>query len=318
MARHEDFHNTFWGHPDVEELSADATLLFIWSWTNPRCGMAGIYEVGRRAMAECKVPIERLDSALEELAAAGKLFYQDGVLLIAKRVARLRTKSPQVAKSVVKDLLQIPDGHPLRGVWLHRYGRDSWLKAALSEAHVNLGRTSTEAHGNPHRHRDNLSLTHSSLEPHQGLLNSGSDSDSGRDGSQGAKAVDARKSKRVDPNALPADFPAELVPVAEQVLAKLERLQAERGGNEPTLRGVGLAIINHSNRDHVAVAGDLEHWATVGRGQARAIHDWPKQYGNFLAKATPGTPTRTGLTAAERREQRLAALDRPRAGAAIS
>ena len=114
MARNEDFSNGFWDHPDIEPLSADATLLFIWSWTNPRCGMAGIYEVGRRAMMECKVPDERLDATLEELASYDKALYERGVLFVLKRTARVRTKSIQVAKSAVKDLLQVPEGHPLR------------------------------------------------------------------------------------------------------------------------------------------------------------------------------------------------------------
>jgi hypothetical protein len=45
MARREDFDNSLWSDPDFLALTPQARLLYIWSWTNPRCGMAGIYKL---------------------------------------------------------------------------------------------------------------------------------------------------------------------------------------------------------------------------------------------------------------------------------
>lgn len=144
MGRNEDFDNAFWSTTPGEDLSANAALLYIWSWTNPRCGMAGIYEVGRRAMTESKVPAEAMDDALTELADAHLAVYRDGVLWVVARVKRLRTKSVQMAKAVAKDVAGIGEGHPLRTEWLLFYRDASWLRAALTERKVSLTRASSE------------------------------------------------------------------------------------------------------------------------------------------------------------------------------
>jgi hypothetical protein len=82
-------------------------------------------------------------------------------------------------------------------------------------------------------------------------------------------------------------------PVARNVLDVLARAHGERGGNTPTLRGVGLALAAIPDRDHLAVAHDLEHWALAGNGQKRGIVDWVAQYRNFLKRAAAGAPVRS-------------------------
>jgi hypothetical protein len=44
-AMDEDFDNALWSDPEFLALTPEARMTYIWSWTNPRCGMAGIYKV---------------------------------------------------------------------------------------------------------------------------------------------------------------------------------------------------------------------------------------------------------------------------------
>jgi hypothetical protein len=148
MSRREDIDNGIWSDPDFEALSLDATALYLWSFTNPRCGMAGLYKVSRRAMTESKVPDERLDAALEELAAANFAYFQDGVLLVRSRVKHLRQRTVQIAKSIARDVAKVADGHPMRTRFLEEYGRDRWLREALyNELQATVEGDSPEGHG---------------------------------------------------------------------------------------------------------------------------------------------------------------------------
>ncbi len=188
MGRNEDFDNALWSQPRFEELSADASLLYIWSWTNPRCGMAGLYEVGRRAMTESKVTLDHLDAALGELGTGRFALYEEGVLWVVSRVKRLRTKSVQMAKAVAKDVARIDTAHPLRVAWSEKYGADAWLIGALGEAHPNLTRGSQK----PDVDKGLVSLTRTSPEAHPSLRGTGKGIGTITTSSQGEDEVDAR------------------------------------------------------------------------------------------------------------------------------
>lgn len=106
MSRREDVVNDLWDR--WHDLSDDAILLYLWSFTNPRCGMAGIYRCPRRVILEGRLGDgDRLDGALSELEAAGLVLYRDGVLLCLPRVGGLGTKTEQIAKSISKDLRNV-------------------------------------------------------------------------------------------------------------------------------------------------------------------------------------------------------------------
>lgn len=169
MSRTEDFDNAFWTDPDVEVLSPEATWLYVWSWTNLRCGMAGLYRVSLRAMTESKVPLERIPAALEELAAGDFAYFEDNVLWVRSRVKRIRSKTRQIGTAVAKDVEKVPAGHPLRRRFLDYYGSEAWL----SEALMNLTRASSEAHETPHSDEESLNLTRASSEPHPRFLGRG-------------------------------------------------------------------------------------------------------------------------------------------------
>jgi hypothetical protein len=112
-------------------------------------------------------------------------------------------------------------------------------------------------------------------------------------GRDGTGKNTAKTSKKIDQDNLPDGLSAVLVARASGVLDTLRRIHADRGGNTPTLRGVGLALQAFPDRDHLVVVGELEHWALAGNGQARTIRDWVRQFRVFLERAPAATPTVT-------------------------
>lgn len=147
MARREDFDNSLWSDPDFLALSSDARLVYIWTWTNPRCGMAGIYKLApSMAALETGLSQDRVMAALDELGAAEFTFYENRVLWVRTRVKHLRQKTFPIAKSIRNDLLKIPDDHPLKARFLATYGHHSWLSDCIgSEGHVTLNRPSPDS-----------------------------------------------------------------------------------------------------------------------------------------------------------------------------
>jgi hypothetical protein len=160
MSRREDFDNAFWDDPEVEALSAFATLLYIWSWTNRRCGMSGVYKVSRQSMSkESKVPLDHLDATLAELEAGDFLYYEQNVLWVRSRVKRLRTRSPQIATSIENDIKVLAEGHPIRQKFLERYAGYAFISDCLlrltrgstqTTQESQSGGTSVEAHKSLH------------------------------------------------------------------------------------------------------------------------------------------------------------------------
>jgi hypothetical protein len=117
---------------------------------------------------------------------------------------------------------------------------------------------------------------------------------------------------KVDPDSLPPDYPGHLTAVVRQALAVLKRVQSERGGHTPSLRAVALAVGRYPDRDHDQVAGELEHWATVGNGRNRPVRDWPRQYASFLDRSPAGGAPRSSPKSdarSERRARGAAAID---------
>jgi hypothetical protein len=246
-------------------------------------------------------PNEGIDGALVELATAPKHFrvsYDEGVLFVWSRLERWRSKTDQCVRAVVKELQQVGAEHPLHRIWMDVYGAESWLTKATGRLGLSLDGASSEPQ-NMASQKGNPSLTPASAEAARKGKGKGPNREQG---SQGEAEVDARpRSKRADPDVLPSPFPSEYAAVAEQVLSVLARCQAERGGNTPTLRGVGLAIAGHLDRDHAAAAADLEHWALAGTGQGRDIRDWTGTFRTFLQRSPAGTAPRTDTTPARPR-----------------
>lgn len=128
MSRREDIDNAIWSDPDFLDLTAEGKLTYIWSWTNPRCGMAGIYKMAPAlAQLETGYDEETLTRALDEIAQARFAYHQDGVLFVRTRVKHMRQKTEQIAKSIRGDLAKIDPAHPLRQLWIEEHASAPWL-----------------------------------------------------------------------------------------------------------------------------------------------------------------------------------------------
>ncbi len=167
MSRREDIHNSIWSDPDFEPLSLEAGMLYLWSWTNQHCGMAGLYKATRRAMGESKVPDDRIDATFQELAAARFCFQESGVIFVRTRARHLRQKTPQIAKSIQTDVAKIAPDHPLRVMFLDEYRDAPWLRAFLSDADLaTVTGGSAEGQENPLSKGKSVTLKRGSVDPH--------------------------------------------------------------------------------------------------------------------------------------------------------
>jgi hypothetical protein len=128
-----------------------------------------------------------------------------------------------------------------------------------------------------------------------------------------------RHTGKVDQLTPPRELPTEIAARLDPVLGILAGIHAERGGNIPTPRGVGLALVAFPRRDHVGVARELEHWALAGNGQHRPIRDWVRQYRAFLERSPDADPTtqftsmlRRGRPPTEREQRNAERIERAR------
>jgi hypothetical protein len=138
VARNEDIVNSIWD--DLDDLSNDEMLLFVWSWTNKKCGMSGLYKCARRNLVEGRLEADALNAALSDLSRRRLLFYEDGVVWNRPRFKRLRQKGEKIAAAVATDLKDIAATHPLRVAWMQEYIDDAEhgpkLRAALGDKGV--------------------------------------------------------------------------------------------------------------------------------------------------------------------------------------
>lgn len=141
MARREDVVNSI--YDDLDHLSNDALAVYIWSWTNRNCGMAGIYKIAKRKIYEGRLDADELDAALAELEAEELLFYDRNVLWNKGRIKRLSHVNEPIGKSIAADLNDIDPDHPLLVRLVEKYGQVDriWSKV---EQHLNFNRTSLE------------------------------------------------------------------------------------------------------------------------------------------------------------------------------
>jgi len=134
MSRREDLDNAIWSDPDFAELTGPAKLLYIWSFTNQRCGMSGLYKVSRGAMVfEISHPLPVIEAALVELEEARFLHYDGAVLWVRSRVKHIRTKTKQIAVSIANDVVKLHP-HPYTEWFLQAYSSLQWLRDAFTEA----------------------------------------------------------------------------------------------------------------------------------------------------------------------------------------
>lgn len=120
-----------WDDAPIRELSADAKLLFLWSFTNSACAsLTGLTPVSprklRRVLHEAPLAAEkRIESALDELARKPLVVYDwDQELLWCVERTKHVNSSPKVAIGVANWFASISASHPspLLAKWKRRYG----------------------------------------------------------------------------------------------------------------------------------------------------------------------------------------------------
>lgn len=176
MSRLEDVSTALWEDEDFDDLSPEAKLLYLWSFTNDRCGMSGVYRVKLKSIGEGCLPPKRRDEAIKELEEGEYLRYVEGFLWVRSRVKHLRTKGMKMARAVIRDIERVPAEHPLRAAFLTYYVEKSWVSSWLREAE-----------------KEGLSIPHA--QPIDGLQGQGTGqgegSGSGVKETQGEKKTDA-------------------------------------------------------------------------------------------------------------------------------
>lgn len=154
VSRLEDVNSAIWEDERFDELSPEGKLLYLWSFTNSRCGMSGVYRVKLKSIGEGCLPPKKRDEALKELEAADYLRYVDGFLWVRSRVKHLRSKGLKIARGVIRDIERVPEDHLLRAAFLTYYVEKAWVSKWLVEAE-----------------NEGLSITHA--QPIDGLLGKG-------------------------------------------------------------------------------------------------------------------------------------------------
>jgi len=139
MARREDVENSIWSDSDFLSLAGPARLVYVWSFTNPRCNMAGIYQVPRQAiLMETGVQRANLDRVLQQLEAGRFLFYDDRVMFVRSRVKYLRSRSNTIARAIGNDLTRLGK-HPFVYKWWEENAHHQWITRELDGSYMGYG-----------------------------------------------------------------------------------------------------------------------------------------------------------------------------------
>lgn len=260
VSRVNDVHDGVWSEEDFLELGPQAKLVYLWSFTNPLCGMGGIYKVAKRAIAfETGLPLDDVAAALEELSEARFVVYAAGTLFVRSRVKHIRTKSWQIAKSIVTDVQRFPETNPARMAWMQEYGDDrTWGNGLL---HEKLNKPSGSSKAKP-------------------------DVDTKAAVEKPTKAV---KRKPAPPAAdeLPGDLPDRLHPVAQTITDNLRRVADAKGAKPVTLAAVGRAVSAFPDHDHERIASEFEHYWVHGNGAHSERQDIVQTYRRRLDQLQP-------------------------------
>lgn len=124
------FRKAVYRKPSYRELSTDARLLYLWSWTHEGAALNGLYEISPRKLEsalehrEAPDPAlrQRVGGALGELARKPLVLYDDDmeVLWVVGRVDHVNL-SPTTAVRMRREWERCPPS-PLRHQFAQRYG----------------------------------------------------------------------------------------------------------------------------------------------------------------------------------------------------
>jgi hypothetical protein len=100
-----------WTDDEFLALAPNSKLLFVWSWTNERAAICGLYEVSlRRASRETGLELLQVLEALAELALKPFVLYDEEteVLWVVNR-AKHANRSPKVKMAMRREVERVPD-----------------------------------------------------------------------------------------------------------------------------------------------------------------------------------------------------------------
>lgn len=259
-----------WADPWFVSLPPDGKLIFLWAISNAHSNLAGLYVVAEETIRhEVKLSAQRLEKALEAVAPTMRYFPASGTVCVLSRVKHVRSKTSQIAKSIARAVADC--AHPeIQAEYLAKYGSSAWLSQPLSELALDV--PISEPHGT------------SPEVPSQSK-------------SQSKEVTKASKSKGPDPDKLPEGLDPRLAKAARSCLPILQRTAEARGANPVTLAAVARAVETYPRKDHVVVAGELEHWVVFGNGAKRPAKDIVGRFRNFLDGAADVARPRKGGSA---------------------
>lgn len=261
MAKTADVLQAIWADPWFVGLPADGKLIFLWAVTNEHSNLAGVYVVAEETIRhETKLTGPRLTKALETVHPKMGYMHDSGTVCVPSRPKHVRSKTPQIAKSIARAVSECPHSE-IQSHYLKRYGNSAWLGGELSDLALDLENSEPQT----------ASRDLSEVPSHS------------QSQSQSLKEVrNAKNSKAPDTSKLPEDFDSALADAAHRCLPILQRTAEARGSNPVTLLAVARAVETFPRKDHVTVAGELEHWTVHGNGARKQAKDIVARFRNFL------------------------------------
>ena len=101
-----------WYDPKVEELSSEATYVWLYLLTSPSGNIAGCYEVTRRRIArDAKLDMDTVSAAIEELSDTNVISYSDATneVLVKNWRKYNWTKSKKLVKPITEAIETVKD-----------------------------------------------------------------------------------------------------------------------------------------------------------------------------------------------------------------
>lgn len=147
MAKTADVEQSIWTDPWFLGLPTDSKLLYMWAITTDHGNLAGLFVVAQPVIQmETGLTATKFERALEPLA--GKFHYRpaSGAIWVTGRAKKVRSKTVQIAKSIVKAVAECPEPE-YQHAFVEKYGSSAWLGEPLSnlalpsrsgEPHLNL------------------------------------------------------------------------------------------------------------------------------------------------------------------------------------
>jgi len=155
MAKTADVIQSIWGDPWFLRMSVDGKCLYLWAITNEHGNLAGLYTVAAPMIQlETGLTPARFKAALED--CGDKLFYREetGAVWVKGRAKRVRSKTSQIAKSIIKAVEECPEDD-FKAAFVQKYGSERWLsnafedsalQAFFGEPHPNLSEVHSQSH----------------------------------------------------------------------------------------------------------------------------------------------------------------------------